>query len=179
MKSPIRIARVSLVAAAAAALICSACFSQRIATSGGDSDDESGGGLPSDAGDDDGDGSGDDESTNDQTDDGNDSDGDDTDSGDTPGDDHTSGDDDDDDDDPIGEPDATLPPFVDDCSEALNDEFSSLAGLQAVDEQLYSSVQLCSGESDWYQVNVPANSWLSVQIDIDGAGSGVSDLDLY
>ena len=30
-----------------------------------------------------------------------------------------------------------------------------------------------------YAVNVPANTWLSLSVEIDGTGSGTTDLDLY
>jgi len=73
-----------------------------------------------------------------------------------------------------------VPPFVDDCG-GLNDDFASLSGIESIELQTYSAVQLCAGEEDWYQVNIPAGTWVSVEIDIDGSGnngSDNSDLDL-
>lgn len=75
-----------------------------------------------------------------------------------------------------------LPAFVDDCAEELNDELSSLSGLLAVDGHVEESVQLCSGDRDVYRVDVPANTWLSVAMYIDGSGSSRgdgTDLDLW
>jgi len=63
---------------------------------------------------------------------------------------------------------------VDDCG-GQNDDFASLSGIESIEQQSYSSVQLCAGEEDWYQVNIPAGMWVSVEIDIDGSGSNASD----
>ncbi len=70
-----------------------------------------------------------------------------------------------------------VPAFVDDCG-GLNDDFSSRSGIESIDQQIHSSVQLCSGEEDWYQINIPAGTWVSVEIDISGSGAGGTDLDL-
>ena len=69
--------------------------------------------------------------------------------------------------------------FVNDCTEGLNDDYASRSGLHAVDGKRYSDVSLCTGEMDWYSVAVPAGKWLSIEVIIDGNGSGSSDIDLY
>ena len=43
---------------------------------------------------------------------------------------------------------------------------------------MFESLQLCEGDRDIYRVEVPPYSWLSFSIEIDGSGSGASDLDL-
>ena len=70
-----------------------------------------------------------------------------------------------------------VPAFVDDCG-GQNDDFSNRSGIESIELQTYSGVQLCAGEEDWYQINIPAGMWVSVEIDISGAGSGTTDLDL-
>ncbi len=70
-----------------------------------------------------------------------------------------------------------VPSFTDDCG-GLNDDFSSRSGIESVEQQTYSGVQLCSGEEDWYQINIPGGVWVSVEIAIAGTGAGTTDLDL-
>ena len=84
-------------------------------------------------------------------------------------------DDDDDDDDSVG----PLPAFEDDCGGGANDDISGASGLAAVDGQTYTAVQACAGEVDYYVMNVPPDTYASVRVEIDGTGSGSTDLDLY
>jgi hypothetical protein len=68
----------------------------------------------------------------------------------------------------------------DDCTHAINDELED-ASFLALEGQhtLFEDIELCSGESDMYSFEIPAYSWLSLSIEIDGTGSGATDLDLY
>jgi len=43
----------------------------------------------------------------------------------------------------------------------------------------FVGLELCSSDLDIYAFEVPAYSWLSFSIEIDGSGDGTSDLDLY
>jgi len=81
----------------------------------------------------------------------------------------------------IDDPNAlpALPDFVDDCSNGANDDFDDAAGLLGENQQRYEGVRLCDGDEDYYRVDVLAGKWLSVEIFIDGSGSGSSDLDLW
>lgn len=72
-----------------------------------------------------------------------------------------------------------LPAFVDDCGEAANDAVEKAAGIEAVDGQRYDDVSLCADDVDVYRIDVPAGSWASVEIAIDGSGQQGTDLDLY
>ena len=75
-----------------------------------------------------------------------------------------------------------LPDFVSDCDEDLNDSLEDAAGLVGENRQMYEDVRLCSGDRDYYRVDVPAGKWLSVEITIDGSGNNFndsSDLDLW
>jgi len=127
---------------------------------GSDDDTGHGGGSDNGSGSDDGSGNSNDspDPGSDNGEDGSDSDGDSDDSGSAS--------------DPAAQ---NVPPFVDDCG-GQNDDIASLAGLVAVEGQTYTSVQLCSGEEDWYQINVPAGMWVSVELDIDGSGHNGTDM---
>jgi len=75
-----------------------------------------------------------------------------------------------------------LPAFVDDCTEALNDDLAAPAGLLAEDGHTEEGVQLCAGDRDIYRIDVQPGMWVSVAVFIDGSGSSGADgtdLDLW
>jgi len=72
-----------------------------------------------------------------------------------------------------------LPAFVDDCDESLNDDLASRAGVLTEDGNTHSDLLLCTGDLDVYRIDIPAHSWVSVELAIDGSGAGPTDLDLW
>ncbi len=91
------------------------------------------------------------------------------------------GDDDDDDEEPT--PDETpqlepLPELADDCAELLNETIDDAMALSPENHTSYPDLQLCSGDVDWYGIDVPPGRWVSVELVIDGSGTGNTDLDL-
>jgi hypothetical protein len=80
-----------------------------------------------------------------------------------------------DDDDATAAPVDDLLALADDCEEALNDSLADAMRLDDANHTTYDGLQLCSGETDFYAVDVPEGRWLSVELIIDEAGQ---DLDL-
>ena len=72
-----------------------------------------------------------------------------------------------------------LPDFVDDCSSAQNETLQGASGLIAEDGKRYEDVSLCEDDIDTYRIDVPAFTWLSMEIFIDGKGKNKTDLDLW
>ena len=72
-----------------------------------------------------------------------------------------------------------LPEWVDDCDEALNDAIDLPAGLESLDGKIYEGIQLCKDDLDFYRIDVPPHTWVSVEVLIDGSGAGGTDLDLF
>jgi hypothetical protein len=68
--------------------------------------------------------------------------------------------------------------FEDDCGQGLNDSPADATELDAANDTI-ADVQLCSGEQDWYTVDVPPGTWMSLEVQIQGSGAGGTDLDLY
>jgi len=87
------------------------------------------------------------------------------------------GDDPGDDDDDVT-PDPSVPGWGDDCSPGLNDTVATAVGVQVIDGQTYAG-EICAGDTDVFVLNLPPETWASVELDISGSGSGGSDLDLY
>ncbi len=77
----------------------------------------------------------------------------------------------------------TVPPFVDDCTDADNDSLETLSGISTSHEGItHSDVQLCEEDEDVYRVDVAPGTWVRIGIEIDGSGhNGVdgTDLDLW
>ena len=68
----------------------------------------------------------------------------------------------------------------DDCTHGLNDELEDASRLALEGQHtLFENIELCNGEYDIYSFDVPANTWLSLSVEIDGTGSGSTDLDIY
>ncbi len=70
-----------------------------------------------------------------------------------------------------------LPEFIDDCG-GLNDDLLAPAGLLANDGEAYTA-RLCPDDIDVYRIDVPAHSWLSLQMVPEHGGDGDSDLDMW
>jgi len=189
-------ARLSLFLLLLLTLVASGCYGNLYRSSRGDDDDDNSG-DDDDAADGDDDDASDDDDDDDASDDDDDASDDDDDASDddddvTPPhddddatDDDDVGPDDDDvgpDDDDVGPDDddasSSLPAFVDDCG-GSNDTIETASGLDAIDGETWTNVEMCAGEIDYYVTIVPGYSTLSVQILIDGTGQGSTDLDLY
>ena len=91
----------------------------------------------------------------------------------------------DDDDDATEEPTPAEEPelepladFADDCAEGLNDSIEDAMALSNENHASYPGNRLCGGDVDWYGIDVPPGRWISVEVIIDGSGSGNTDLDL-
>ena len=68
----------------------------------------------------------------------------------------------------------------DDCDHELNDGLDDASYLALEGQHtLFEDIELCGNEVDVYAVEIPAKSWLSLSIEIDGTGSASTDLDLY
>ena len=72
-----------------------------------------------------------------------------------------------------------LPDFTDDCDEGTNDTMESVAGLVATDGETYADIQLCDDDTDNYRIDIPPESWVSLEMLPDGGGAGSLDLDLF
>ena len=71
-----------------------------------------------------------------------------------------------------------LPPFEEDCGNARNNTLETASGLLAEDDLTYEGVRLCTGDVDYYRIDVPPKRWVSLKVTIDGDGDGQTDLDL-
>jgi hypothetical protein len=71
--------------------------------------------------------------------------------------------------------------FIDDCEEALNDSLETAVDLLAEDGTTHTGVHLCKKEVDYYRFYLPAQSYVSLNLEIEGSGSyknDKTDLDL-
>jgi|GEM_PF-1547002 len=80
--------------------------------------------------------------------------------------------------DPDPEPVSTE--VVNDCTEADNDDLDSASTLLTDDtHRTYEDLELCAGDYDVYRLEIPAYTWVSFSVEVDGSGSGSSDFDIY
>ena len=71
--------------------------------------------------------------------------------------------------------------FVEDCGEGLNDTLESATPLLIEDGLTISSIELCKKEVDYYRFVLPPQSYVAINVNIDGSGiykEDKSDLDL-
>ena len=73
---------------------------------------------------------------------------------------------------------STLPPFLEDCNSEQNDSLETASGIPGENRWEATDLRLCDEDEDYYQLEIPAQQWLSLEMTIDGSGSGGSDLDL-